>query len=98
MNKSRPKFWYQLPGNIMESIADSCELDYDSYEGSFQDSLHSILCNPEITSRNGEMIQEKYESLSNQELFDIVANNLISLQNQVGSLIEFRNKLKHEIP
>ncbi len=87
--KNRPELWYKLPYSVQESIIFNCELDYCPYEGSNAEATNSILCNPDISSRNGRIIQEYYKQLSDAELTMIIVNNLDSLERQVEGLKQY---------
>lgn len=38
----KPKTWQELPYTVLESILWECDLEYDSYEGSKEETIHAI--------------------------------------------------------
>jgi hypothetical protein len=85
----RPEFWDYLPGTIQESIVNSSELEYDSYEGSFAEAKESILNNPNKYYPNYKIVQDYYLSISDDELKRIVKVNINALENDVETLKQF---------
>lgn len=90
--KNRPAKWQDLPYSIQEHIINNCELRYDSYESSREEAIATLLNGDYF--RNGDIIQKYYSQMSDDLLFHIVCDYTQRLQEQVNSLIEFRNKLK----
>ncbi len=87
---NRPEKWYNLPYPIRETLADNCDLDYDCYEGSHPDSLHSLLCDPEYCCDNNKIVQSRYNGISDEELTRMCLDQIDLLQSQIDDI----NKLK----
>ncbi len=83
---TRPKFWYQLPYSIRETIADSSELKYDGYESSFADALHGVMCDPTYHRDNNEIVQRRYESITDEELKRMYLGQIEYLKRQVDEI------------
>jgi hypothetical protein len=93
---NRPKIFTELPRNVLESILNNCELEYDPYEGSRIEEIERFL-NGSYDDMdwhiNYRTVQDYYENLSDEEFLLIVTNNIAALKNQLDSLIEYKNKL-----
>ena len=83
---NRPKNWYELPYSLMETIADNCDLEYDPYESSHADALHGVLCDPTYNTKNNDIIQHRYENMSNTEVMMMVEGHIKGLKSQINKM------------
>jgi hypothetical protein len=64
--KTKPPFT-SLPADVQESLLWDMELNYDSYESSQAEAIHSILCG-NIYDNNEMVIENYYKALSLDDL------------------------------
>lgn len=87
----KPKDWQKCPYVILDTFLWNLDLDYDSYESSLADTIHSIHCNgSDGTSRqNIEMIEERWNALTEEEFSYMCKNCINSLESQIDQLRDF---------
>ena len=83
---NRPKKWNNLPGSLMEKIADSCELKYDAYESSHAEELHQLLCDPSYYDKNYTLVQSCYDNTTDEELKQMCLYEIENLECQINQL------------
>jgi len=58
----------QLPASIQERLLWDMELDYDSYESSNADTIHSILVGSTFSERNQQIVRNYCKALSDETI------------------------------
>ena len=85
----KPQSFFDLPDVLIESFLWDMELEYDPYEGSKAETIHSILYNP--PSSNNEYAVSNYWKALSEESFQMRVKSIKeSLENElkaVSSLI-----------
>ena len=76
-----------LPGSVYEEILWDVDLEYDSYESSKPDTIHSLICGNGSLS-NKEKIERYYEQLTAEEVHAKMLNKFNELENQLAYLKE----------
>jgi hypothetical protein len=92
----KPKFWNQTPRTIQEWLVNAIDLDYDCYEYSSVEVITELLNNPNAYDINYKIVQDYYESLSEESLMEVAINSIIGTQGELNSLIEFKRELTKE--
>ena len=62
----KPKTWQECPHTVLESILWECDLDYDSYEGSKEETIHSIH-NGSIDDTNKRIVDTAWSFISEND-------------------------------
>lgn len=88
---NRPKNWYELPYPICESIANDCELEYDSYESSHVEALDNLLCNPTYCRENSKIVQDRYESMTDSDIKKMAKGHIEGLQSRINEIEKMLN-------
>lgn len=86
MNK--PAKFSDLPYALQESLLWDMELDYDSYESSKAEAVHSISCG-NASSRNEYIIENAYKFMKEDFLIGRAKSLLAMEEMTVNSLKEF---------
>ncbi|MEK6879357.1 MAG: hypothetical protein AABY22_07115 [Nanoarchaeota archaeon] len=87
--KNRPKFWYELPFCIMDDIARKVELCYNPYKSSYDEILANVLNQHSLNYRNSKIVQEYYETISDEGLQKLYFHNLRNLESRIEELKQY---------
>ena len=81
----KPDKWQDVPDTLLESILRDINLDYDSYEGSMDETVARIL-NGNVSCTNEKIIGAYWKALSEDD-FQLRCGCMISyLQDQIRQL------------
>ena len=76
-----------LPSKLYEEMLWDIELDYDSYESSKADTIHSLICG-NGSLLNKDRIARYYEQLSPEEVHAKMSSKFEELKNELEYLKE----------
>lgn len=83
----RPKNWHDLPYVMFDRVIDGIKLDYDSYEGSYDEARASLLCQP-VTDKHSERAQKYYDTVSDEQLTKWLYECRSSLTGSIAEIDE----------
>lgn len=81
----KPDSWKKCPHNILENILWDCDLEYDHYEGSKAETVHTIQCG-NVYSTNDRIITEYWENLSDEDFDRRCKHEIENLERQLANL------------
>lgn len=87
----KPESWKHLPGPILEQFLWDCELEYDSYESSKAERVHSIL-NGSIYEDNQRIVDTAWKFMSEDSFRIRCENARNSLKSQLEEIQELLDK------
>jgi len=83
----KPATFSGLPYALQEPLLWQMDLDYDFYESSMAETVHSIQCNyPYDGSRNDRIIKEFYATFTVEKLETWVRGHISGLEDQIQAL------------
>ncbi len=90
----KPTKWQDCPDALLNRFLWECELEYDPYESSKAEAIHSIECDPgSMSSENSRIIRTAWSFLSEDTFSAWVKQGIESLEIQLTELLSLEIQL-----
>ena len=90
----KPKTWQECPYTVLESILWECDLEYDPYEGSKEETIHAIR-NGHVNDTNKRIMDTVWSFIDDNDFYFRCQVAIQSLQTElekIKKLVDNRRK------